>query len=289
MVSTLRGIIAAVPTPVDSNGIPDRRLFLKHARWCLEQGCDGLNVLGTTGEANSLPEEYRLDIMEAASAELDAKRMMVGTGTSDLATTISLTRKAHQLRFAGALLLPPYYYKGLADAAFFAWFEAIIAATNDAPISLYLYNFPQMTGIRFSPDLIRHLREAFPGRIVGIKDSSGDLEYSADLAHIEGFDVFPSNEAAVARVNDGYAGCISATVNVSAKIAGALWADKTNSLLLERLGRVRTQISAQPLIPAVKYLVSRIHEDSAFANTLLPLLPLNAAQKAALDLVEYSG
>ena len=288
MGAGLRGIIAAVPTPVGRGGRPDARRFLTHARWCLDNGCDGLNVLGTTGEANSLSIASRVFVMQAASSALDASRMMVGTGTPDLATTVALTRKAHAMGFGGALLLPPYYYKGLPDAAYFEWFAAIVRATAKAPIALYLYNFPQMTGIRFSPDLVHRLHEAFPSRVVGAKDSSGDLDYAAELARIEGFDVFPSNEVAISRVDDGYAGCISATVNVSAALAAALWGDRTNMGLKEKLGRVRTQITAQPLIPAVKYLVAKIHDDEVYARVLLPQLPLQVQQKSALDTIDYA-
>lgn len=55
----IAGVIAAVPTPVDSHGDIDGDAFPEHARWCLRNGCDFLNVLGTTGEANSLSATQR--------------------------------------------------------------------------------------------------------------------------------------------------------------------------------------------------------------------------------------
>ena len=81
----LRGVIAAVPTPVTTDGEPDIARFLQHASWALANGCDALNVLGTTGEANSFSADQRKAIMAAAAAELDTSRLMVGTGTPDLA------------------------------------------------------------------------------------------------------------------------------------------------------------------------------------------------------------
>jgi 4-hydroxy-tetrahydrodipicolinate synthase len=286
----LQGVIAAVPTPVTEVDEPDTARFLEHARWALENGCDGLNVLGTTGEANSFPAGQRSAVMRVAASGLDVRRLMVGTGTPDLGTTIALTRLAHELGFAGALVLPPYYYKGVSDDGLFAWFERLIEATADAPVPIYLYNFPQMTGIRFSPELARRLKDAFGERLVGAKDSSGDLAYAAELAKIEDFDVFPSSETSIGRANaDGYAGCISATVSVTAPLVARYWAAPGNAALAAKVAEARATISAQPLIPAVKHLVSLLHRDPAFERVLPPHLPLTDAQKSALSGIQEAA
>jgi 4-hydroxy-tetrahydrodipicolinate synthase len=282
----LSGVIAAVPTPVTAAGEPDIERFLRHARWALANGCDGLNILGTTGEANSLSAAQRKAVMRAA-APLDRARLMVGTGTPDLATTIDLTRFAYDLGFAAALVLPPYYYKGVSDDGLFFWFDRLIEATATTPIPNYLYSFPQMTGLKFLPDLARRLKQAFPSRIIGAKDSSGDLAYAAELAKIEGFDVFPSSETALGRADaDGFAGCISASVNVTAPLVARFWRDRGNAALAQRVAAARTGISSVPLIPAVKYLVGQIHGDAEFERLLPPHLPLTGAEKQALAGVE---
>lgn len=279
----LGGVIAAVPTPV-ANGAPDTERFLRHAEWALANGCDALNVLGTTGEATSFSPAERKSVMSAAAGRLDRTKLMVGTGMPDLETTTELTRFAHEQGFAAALVLPPFYYKGVSDDGLFAWFEALVAATEATPIPLYLYNFPQMTGITFSPELARRLAETFPERLRGAKDSSGDLGYAAQIAEIDGFDVFPSSEVALATADGyGFAGCISATVNVAPQPSAALWKDRRNADLLSEVERVRAGVSAGPLIPGVKYLVGRIHGDSAYETLRPPLMPLNDEQKGALD------
>lgn len=283
MRSRLSGVIAAIPTPVTKNGEPDTDRFLRHARWALANGCDALNVLGTTGEANSFSPRQRMRVMTVAAAELDRRRLMVGTGTPDLGTTVELTRFAHQEGFAAALVLPPYYYKGVSDDGLFAWFETLVDETRQTPIPLYLYNFPQMTGLKFSPQLASRLSAAFPERIRGAKDSSGDLVYAAELARIEGFDVFPSNETALARAAaERYAGCISATASVTAPLVARLWANPSDGVLLGRADAARRTIAAQPLIPAVKYLTGLLHGDTAYETLLPPHLPLMDVQKAAL-------
>lgn len=282
-MTSLEGVIAAVPTPIDTTGEPDTSAFLLHGQWALENGCDGLNVLGTTGEATSFSAAQRETVMRAASDNLDRSRLMVGTGTTDLATTLHLTRVAHAFGFAGALVLPPFYYKGISDDALANWFQAVVEGTSDALIPLYLYNFPQMTGLTFSPELVARLKAQHSERLVGAKDSSGDLAYAADLAKIPNFDVFPSNEAALARAEtDGYAGCISATTNITGSMAQELWKDQENGALAERVLKARLNIAAQPLIPAIKYLVGQIHGQTGFERVLPPMLPLTDQQKASL-------
>src|SRR6202161_4151596 len=113
---TLHGVIAAVATAVGENGEPDSGRSTTLARFLLETGCDGLNVLGTTGEATSFSLDQRRRVMSAyAEASLPLDRMMVGTGAAALADAVALTRHAAELGFTGALVLPPFYYKGVHD------------------------------------------------------------------------------------------------------------------------------------------------------------------------------
>lgn len=280
---TIAGVVAAVPTPIDESGEPDTERFVAHCLWALENGCDALNVLGTTGEANSLSTRQRQIVMEAAAGRLDVDRLMVGTGSTAIETTVHLTRLAHELGFNASLVLPPFYYKPVSDDGLFVWFSHLLEATADTPIGVYLYNFPQLTGIRFSPELARRLVQAFPTRIRGAKDSSGDLEYAAVLAKIVDFEVFPSNEAALSQAkSDGFAGCISATVNVEPQHSADLWRDQQNPNHLQKVSSLRQAISSQPLIPAVKYLVGRRNDDPNWERLVPPHLPLLQKQKQAL-------
>jgi 4-hydroxy-tetrahydrodipicolinate synthase len=112
--SKLQGVIAAIATAVDATGEPDCARSVALARFLLARGCDGLNVLGTTGEATSFSLEQRKRVMTAyRDAGLPLDRLMVGTGAASVADAIALTRHAAELGFAGALVLPPFYYKGV--------------------------------------------------------------------------------------------------------------------------------------------------------------------------------
>jgi len=282
----MKGIIAAIPTPVDKQGHPIRALLLEHARWALENGCDGLNVLGSTGEANSLDSETRRQVMRWAAEGLDPARLMVGTGTPSLAETIALTIHADDLGYPVALVLPPYYYTPPSDDGLMRWYMDLHAALGDRPIRVWFYNYPQMTGFAIPEGVIQALHRIAPGRFDGIKDSSGDLDYCRRLASaMPALRVFPSSETSLPLAREvGFAGCISATVNHSAPLCARLLRGGPDAAALaDDIADLRAAISAQPLIPAVKHLVARRTGEADWTRTVPPFRPLSAAQAAALD------
>src|SRR5690349_23757626 len=114
--------------------------------------------------------------MDAYKAnDLPLHRLMVGTGAAAVSDAVALTRHAAELGFAGALVLPPFYYKGVPDDGLFDFIAALVDGTKQQPVPLYLYHFPANSGLPWPVALIRRLREAFGGRIVGLKDSSGNM------------------------------------------------------------------------------------------------------------------
>src|SRR5919106_5327307 len=77
----LSGIWSPVLTPVDADLNPHAGRFVAHARWLLDNGCHGLVIFGTTGEANSFSVDERIALLDAAiSAGLPRERLLVGTG-----------------------------------------------------------------------------------------------------------------------------------------------------------------------------------------------------------------
>src|SRR5580692_3499113 len=212
--SSLAGVIAAIATATDAAGEPDYARSVALARFLLDHGCDGLNVLGTTGEATSYGLAQRQAVMNAyRAAGLPLDRMMVGTGATATADAVALTRHAAELGFGGALVLPPFYYKGVPDDGLVAYVGAIVNATSAKPIPIYLYHYPALSGLPWHVALIRRLLDAYGERIVGLKDSSGDMDFARAAAAIDPrFKVFPSTEAVLAEARSGvFAGCISAT------------------------------------------------------------------------------
>lgn len=280
----LRGVIAAVATPVTPDGEPDLARATKLARYLVDNGCDGLNVLGTTGEATSFSLAQRQSVMSAyAKAGLPLDRMMVGTGAAAVADAVALTRHAAALGFAGALVLPPFYYKGVPDDGLAAYIGALVEATAAQPIPIYLYHFPAQSGLPWHPKLVRRLLDTFGQRLVGLKDSSGDMAYAREVAAISpNFNVFPSTEAVLIEARGGaFAGCISATANLNADLCQRAWS-QGDAAALDSAVAIRKLFDGRPLVPGVKALLAHIHRDAALARVLPPLAPFSAADNAAV-------
>jgi 4-hydroxy-tetrahydrodipicolinate synthase len=284
MVKTLSGVIAAIATPVDETGAPDLGRATKLARYLLDNGCDGLNVLGTTGEATSFSLAERKSVMDAyKSAGLPLDRLMVGTGAAAVSDAVELTGHAAEIGFAGALVLPPFYYKGVPDDGLIGYIDTLVQATASKPIPIYLYHFPAMSGVPWHVALIRRLRDSYPERIVGLKDSSGDMAYArAAAALAKDFAVFPSTEAALLEARGGtFAGCISATANLNADLCARAWHNADHAAL-DAAVAIRKLFDGKPLVSGVKALLAQIHGDAGLARVRPPLAPLPAGDRAAV-------
>jgi 4-hydroxy-tetrahydrodipicolinate synthase len=288
-MTKLQGVIAAATTPIGGDLTIDLERLVGHCRFLLaEGGCDGINLLGTTGEATSFSAEARLAAMRAvAKSGLPLDRFMVGTGAAALEDAVRLTAEAKALGFAGALLLPPFYYKGIDADGLIAYVEAVIARVGAAGLPLYLYHFPQNSGVPYTIEIVTRLRERNPQVVLGLKDSSGDLDYAAALAkRLAGFAVFPSAEGALGRAKElGFAGCISATANVTGPFAQRAWSGSGEeaSQGLAQAVAIRAAIAQFPLVASVKAAVALLRGEPAWRRVMPPLSALSVEQLAGLE------
>jgi 4-hydroxy-tetrahydrodipicolinate synthase len=280
---SLSGVIAAAATPITNDFQPDTDRFVALCRTLLDQGCDGLNICGTTGEATSFTVAQRIAIMRAAAAALPLSRLMVGTGAAALADAVALTKEAAALGFAGALIIPPFYYKTVEDDGVVRLFERLVVATAEKPIDLYLYNFPALSGVPYSPALVSRLCSEFGSRIAGLKDSSGDLDYAKGIATaLPKLRVFPSNEAVLLRARAGeFAGCISASANVNPEYCARAYR-AGDEAALATAANIRALVSQTSLIASVKAVLAFRRNDPAFEAMMPPLAPLSDNDKRQL-------
>ncbi|MGC1336141.1 MAG: dihydrodipicolinate synthase family protein, partial [Candidatus Cybelea sp.] len=115
-MSVIGGVWAAALTPVTADFQPDAAKAIPYYRELLANGCDGINVLGTTGEAMSFSAQQRVQYMRTlASSGLPMARMMAGTGAAALDDAVELTRTALECGFAAALIMPPFFYRAASD------------------------------------------------------------------------------------------------------------------------------------------------------------------------------
>ena len=269
----LAGVWSAVLTPVDERFEPDAPRAIAYYRDLLHDGIDGINLLGTTGEAMSFSAAQRLRLMEAVAgaARIPRERMMCGTGADALADAIELTRAASELGFAAALVMPPHFFRDASDDGILRFYDALIAGTATLRLPIVLYNFPRMSGITFHPDLVDRLIAALPGAIGGIKDSSNDEALQREiLTRHPGLRVFPGSEANLLDAKRyGAAGCISASVCLWPKLARDAY-EHEDEAAAQRLRSKRDALTGAPLIALVRARVAQQRGDDAWMRSMPP-------------------
>src|SRR5690625_160485 len=288
-MNRLNGVIAPNLTPFNEDLSSASDLYLDHAEWLLATGCAGLAPFGTTGEALSLGIEERISMLEAMVARgIDPARLIPGTGLSNLPDTVRLTRHAVDQGCAGAMILPPFYFKNVPEEGIYSYYARLIERVDHPDLKIYLYHIPQVTNVGIPPDLVRRLHSAFPDVIIGIKDSSGDWENTAELLSIDGLIVYPSQETTLVEGHRlGAAGCISATANLNAaniaRLQSAIRAGGPAPELLAEVSAFRHLIAGAGPIQAQKALLARWTGNAGWARTRPPLLRMSESEAGLLE------
>jgi 4-hydroxy-tetrahydrodipicolinate synthase len=284
MASSFEGVYAAALTPLRDDLAIDRRAFAEHCRRLLGEGCDGLAIFGTTGEANSFSVAERVRAWEALVADgVPAASLLPGTGACALTDAVTLTREALAAGAPGVLALPPFYYKGDSDDGLFGFFAELIERVGDDRLRVFLYHIPPQAILGFSFALIGRLLDAYPGAIAGTKDSSGDAaRIEAVCREFPQLRVFAGTEALLLdTLRWGGAGCISATVNVTAALSAEVFRDRSEEAQA-RLTARRRYLERFPAIPALKAIMRARTGDVAWRRVRPPLVALDADREREL-------
>jgi len=280
----LAGIWSAVLTPVDETFDPDPSVAVPYYHDLLEGGCDGLNLLGTTGEAMSFNAAQRVRFMEAiASSGLPKERLMAGTGAASLGDAVAQTRAAFDCGLSAALVMPPFFFRDVGDDAIVSFLDALFTRSNARRHSVLLYNFPRMSGIAFSLALVDRLVAAFGDVIAGMKDSSNDAQLQAGVLerhpHLK---IFPGSESdLLAAKKRGAAGCISGSVSLWPRLAREVFFgdDPVNA---EELRQKRAALDGVPFVPAMRYLTAAARNEPAWLRPMPPQPALSVAERQRL-------
>lgn len=279
----ISGVYCASATPVNADLSPDLGALAAHAKALIADGCDGIALLGTTGEANSFSLTERKTILEAAANAVGPERLMPGTGVNALPETIDLTRHALSLGVTHVVMLPPSYYKGVSDEGLFRAYAHVIETLADARLQVILYHIPQVSNVPISHDLIERLVTAFPQTVVGIKDSAGKIEnMTAMIDRFPGFSVFAgADPLLLPLMGKGGAGCITATSNLVADSLATVFrhhADPARKAEVEaaqaRINAFRDLSNSYTQIPAIKAMVAFRHGSAVWTRTRPPLVGL---------------
>ncbi len=285
-----RGLFTASLTPMNDDLSVNYKTLIEHINWLLINGSNGICLLGTTGEANSFSIEERMDVLdEVIEAGIEPHKLLVGTGTCVISDTIILTQHAVSHGVGGVLMLPPFYYKDLTDQGVLDYFKLVIEGVDNDNLKIYLYNFPKMTGVSFNIDLVKKLIAAFPGVIVGMKDSSGNWQaMQAVCDEIPGFQLFTGTEKYLLdTLRAGGAGCISATFNASIKYGAKVysnWQEAEADELQVKLNDIRKRFEVDSFISSLKFLFAKWFDEPKWLNVRPPnSLPKAETQEYLLN------
>lgn len=289
-MSTIKPVWSPVMTPFLKDFSVDDRSFTEHCQWLLKNDV-GLAIFGTNSEANSLPVKEKIRLMERlVDAGIAGDHIMPGTGTCNLEDSVELTKKAVQIKSAGVLMLPPFYYKGVSDDGLYAYFSEIVERVADSNLRIYLYHIPAVSHVPISLDLIKRLIKQYPENFLGIKDSGGDWSFTISLIKEfseDGFNVFAGSERFLLdTLRAGGSGCISATANVNpsqiAKLAqdwSGCQADSRQSDLI----RIRDIFESYPLIPGMKAVKANATLNHDWRRVRPPLVSLDSDSSNSLN------
>jgi 4-hydroxy-tetrahydrodipicolinate synthase len=259
-------------------------------------GVDGIALFGTTGEGQSFSVAERLAGLEALlDAGVDPARIIAGTACAALPETIELTRHAVACGCAGALVLPPFFFKDVSDDGVYASYARVIDALADARLRLFLYHIPQVTGAPIADAVIARLAAAYPKLIAGVKDSEGNLGHTQRLlAAFPELAIFVGHEPHLpAALAAGGAGTICGIANLYPRLIRRLFDRAREPGHREELARVERFIAAlngYPLFAAFKALQAELTGDSAWNALRPPLVSLDpGARSAWLEAVAACG
>ncbi len=281
-------------TPFFSDYSIDESLFNSFGRELLDRGCEGLLLFGTTGEALSVGSVAKISALRSmVSSGISGDRLLFGAGLCDLLGSVELCRAACDEGCLGVMLLPPFYYGGVSDDGLFAYFSRLIELVDRDNLRIYLYHIPQVCGVGFSIDLVRRLFSAFPSRIVGIKDSSGDRDNLLCLLSIEGLVVYPGSELFLLdALSGGGSGCITASANLNSfrisEIVRLYDSGGDYQSLFDSVCGYREVLQRHALVPALKGLLGL--SDKRWRPLCLPLEVLGQDESLRLrdDLAQFS-
>ncbi|GIK76196.1 MAG: dihydrodipicolinate synthase family protein [Chloroflexota bacterium] len=283
MTARLHGVFAPVLTPMRDDLSPDTPKWIAFCKQLLADGCTGLAPFGTTSEANSLGLDERMEMLDALiEAGVPAAQLMPGVGTCAIPDTVKLAAQAARLGCGGVLMLPPFYYKGVSDEGVFRAVAEVIERVGNARLRVYVYNIPPIAVVGYSLAVIERLLKAYPGVVIGMKDSSGNWAYQESvLDRFPGFDVFTGSERfLLANLRMGGVGTISAMANViPAKIRFLYdnYLAENADQVQERLDRYREATRDYAAIPALKQIMANRTGDRTWLNLRPPLVNLSEA------------
>ncbi|MDC0328230.1 dihydrodipicolinate synthase family protein [Candidatus Pelagibacter sp.] len=277
-MSKIKGIYAASMSVFNSNLSLNIEKTVSHAEKIIEQGCHGVAIFGSTGQAQLISISEKISLLNQLSKSKYKNQYLIGTGLNSLNETVNLMNVASSLNFNNFLIMPPAYYK-YGDKEVIEFYSRVVKASPDSKI--ILYNFEKLCGYKFSIECVKELVKKFPKQIVGVKDSSYNLY---EHLKIDNFSILPGSESKLLKsLEQGCAGIITATCNVTAGLSRKVYDD-----FIEKKEQTRNKMLCDVRHTFEKFnLISGLHSfmsdvDKIYQNVLPPISILDENDKQQL-------
>ena len=277
-MTIIRGIYAAGMSVFNEDLSLNISKTIKHAEKVIDQGCHGVAIFGSTGQAQLIPVSEKISLLNKLSQSKYKDKFLIGTGLNSLSETINLMKISTSLNFNDFLIMPPAYYE-YGDKEVIEFYSRLVNAVPNSKI--VLYNFEKLCGYKFSIECVEELVKKFPKQIVGVKDSSYNLY---ENLKIENFSILPGSELKLLKgLELGCTGIITATCNVTAGLSRKVYDQfmiKEEQTVNEMLCDIRKTFDQFNLISGLHSFMS--DEDEIYKNVLPPVSLLNKKDKQHL-------
>ncbi len=271
------GVYAAALTPLQADLYCNDQGLAEHCLDLIARGCKGVVLFGTTGEGPSFSlEEKRKSIKQVISKGLDPQKIIVANGAASFQDTIDLGRELQCLAY---LIAPPCFFKNVTEEGILTFYREVIRRIYNPKLQVILYHIPQFTGVPLTVNIVKTLCEEFPGIVIGLKESEGNLSFTkAILREVPQCKVFVGFEKQIPEaVKAGAAGSICGMANLWPELICSLCEKRELSPEFEQ--KVRA-IEKYPFIACFKAILAKKSPDWELLRP--PLVPLSLEQRREL-------
>lgn len=286
----INGLWPALLIPVKNNSDVDTDRAIAHAKRMLAAGCDGVTLFGTTGEGPAFSVAERKALLQAMlDAGIKPGQIVVTISAAALPDAIELGRHASALGCHRQMFMPPFYFRQPPDAGIVESVSQVVRGIDDSKLKLLLYHIPFLSSVVFTHESIQTLVQRHPGQVIGVKDSSGDLDHALALARaFPALCILVGAEPHVApTMRVGGSGSINGLANIAPKLMRRVvdnpaQVSKSDEALMLALLALLNQNPGLPFVAIYKTMLAEQTGDDAWLNVRAPLTHLPSADMQAV-------
>ena len=279
----IHGLWPALLIPVATGGSVDTQRAIVHSQNMLAAGCDGITLFGTTGEGPAFSVAERKALLQSLlDAGVRPDQIVVTTSACALPEAIELGRHASALGCHLQMFMPPFYFRQPRDAGVVEAVSQVVHGIADPQLKLLLYHIPGLSSVEFSHASVNALARCHPGQVIGVKDSSGDLEHGLGLAR-----AFPelsilvgAEQYVAATMRAGGSGSINGLANIAPRLMRRIIdtpaaVSEADTQLVADLLALLSVLPGMPFVSVYKTMLAEQTGDNAWLNVRAPLCLLD--------------